>query len=352
MLWHVLARLTRPSACEIVEAALLDLVRSRPDLIAENALLRQQLIILRRSVKKPRVTRGDRLILIVLARLNKLWRNTILIVQPDTLLRWHRDLFRLVWRYKSKLHPIPRIPPGSIALLKQMAVDNLTWGAERIRGELLKLNIHLSKRTIQRYIRLVRAKRPPSQNWKTFLNNHKDTIWACDFLQVYDLLFRPVFLFFILELGSRRCIHVGITRAPTNAWVAQQLREATPWGQRPRYLIRDNDGKFGDIFRVTLSNLGIEDLRLPCYSPDLNAFCERFQGSVRRECLDYVLILDEKHLARIIKEYVAYYNRMRPHQGIGQRIPDRLLEEMRVSGPVVATPVLGGLHHHYYRKAA
>lgn len=174
----------------------------------------------------------------------------------------------------------------------------------------------------------------------------------CDFLQVYDLLFRPIFLFFVIELGSRRCVYVGVTRAPTDAWVAQQLREATPWGQAPRYLIRDNDGKFGEGFRATLSNLGFEDLRLPCYSPDLNAFCERFQGSVRRECLDHIIIWNERHLARIIKEYVVYYNHMRPHQGIGQRIPDLPTGEILATGPVAVLPVLGGLHHHYYRKAA
>ena len=314
-------------------------------------MLRHQLIILRRRVKRPPIHAADRTILIFLSRLNSLWRNALFIVQPDTLLRWHRDLFRWVWWKKSRPKPIPRIPRGAIALLRQMATDNLTWGAERIRGELLKLNIHLSKRTIQHYIRQTRSKLPPSQNWKTFLENHKDAIWSCDFLQIYDILFRPIFLFFILELGSRRIVHVGVTRSLTDAWVAQQVREATPWNAGPRFLIRDNDGKFGEFFRLMLTSRGIEDVRLPCYSPDLNAVCERFQGSVRRESLDHIIIWDERHLARIIKEYVAYYNQMRPHQGIGQSIPERP-PEPKEGGPVEAQPVLGGLHHHYYRKAA
>jgi transposase InsO family protein len=232
-----------------------------------------------------------------------------------------------------------------------MATDNLTWGAERIRGELLKLNIHLSKRTIQHYIRQARSTLPPSQSWKTFLDNHKDAIWVCDFLQVYDILFRPIFLFFILELGSRRVIHAGVTRSLTDAWVAQQVREATPGNTGPPFLIRDNDSKFGQGFRLMLASRGIEDLRLPCYSPDVNAVCERFQGSVRRECLDHIVVFNEQHLRRVIREYVAYYNQMRPHQGIGQSIPDPP-PEPQPGGPVEAKPVLGGPHHHYYRKAA
>jgi putative transposase len=169
-----------------------------------------------------------------------------LIVQPDTLLRWHRELFRLYWKRKSKAHAHkPKVAPETIALIREMAKENRLWGAERIRGELLKQGIHVCKRTIQKYMRRVRTYQPRGQTWATFLRTHAAQIWACDFLQVTDLFFRPLFAFFLIELKSRKVIHVGMTRSPTDAWVAQQLREATPYRQAPKYLIRDNDSKFG-----------------------------------------------------------------------------------------------------------
>ncbi len=170
----------------------------------------------------------------------------LLLSQPETLLRWQRELFRLFWKHKSQAQERkPRLSPETIALIKDMATNNRLWGAERIRGELLKVDIRVSKRTIQKYMRQGRPKRARGQTWKTFLRNHVAEVWACDFLQVTDLFFRPLFAFFILELKSRKVIHVNVTRAPTDLWVAQQLREATPYGQRPQYLIRDNDCKFG-----------------------------------------------------------------------------------------------------------
>ena len=170
-------------------------------------------------------------------------------------------------------------------------------------------------------MRQARPPRPAGQAWATFLRNHAREIWACDFLQVTDLLFRPVFAFFVVELASRRVVHVGVTRAPTDAWVAQQLREATPEGQAPRFLIRDNDGKFGPDFARVAAASGIQVLRTPPRAPRANAVCERFLGSVRRECLDHVLVLGERHLRRVLVEYVRYFNHARPHQGLGQRMP-------------------------------
>jgi transposase InsO family protein len=262
----------------------------------------------------------------------------------------------LYWRRKSRTSTRqPRIAQETIDLIKQMAVENRLWGAKRIRGELKKLGICVSKRTIQRYMRQARKALPPrtsSQTWATFLKNHGHEIWACDFLQVYDLLFRPMFAFFIVELGSRRVVHVGVTRAPSDAWVAQQLREATPFGIGPKYLIRDNDDKFGAQFKRVAA--GIKILKTPVRAPKANAICERFLGSVRRECLDHFLILSERHLRRIVIDYVAYFNQMRPHQGIGQQIPaciDHLSKPEASGKPVVSIPVLGGLHHDYRRAA-
>jgi putative transposase len=262
------------------------------------------------------------------------------------------------WKHKSKAHARkPRLSPETISLIKEMAANNRLWRAERIRGELLKLDIRVSKRTIQKYMRHIRRKRPGGQNWKTFLRNHAvevSGVGACDFLQVTDLFFRPLFAFFLIELKSRKVIHVNVTRSPTDLWVSQQLREATPYGQTPKYLIRDNDRKFGSNFARVAATSGIEVLRTPSRTPRANAICERFLGSVRRECLDHFLILHEKQLSRLLRASILYFNQARPHQGLGQRTPDPpALSAPLPNHPneVIAVPVLSGLHHDYRRAA-
>jgi transposase InsO family protein len=344
-------RWTKPLRTSLPLATLTDLGRSKSKLIAENALLRQQLIILRRQVKRPACTKTDRLLLVLLARIVRTWKQTLLIVQPETLLRWHRELFRLYWKRKSKTAShTPKVAAETIALIREMATNNRLWGAERIRGELLKLGIHVCKRTIQKYMRTVRTKPPRGQKWSTFLRNHAAQVWACDFLQVTDLFFRPLFAFFVVELKSRKVIHVGVTRSPTDHWVAQQLREATPYGQAPKYLIRDNDSKFGSNFLRVATTSGIELLKTPYHAPRANAICERFLRSVRQECLDHLLILHEKQLQRVLNAYVMYFNQARPHQGIGQQIPEqrRSIPSAQDAGnKVIALPVMGGLHHDY-----
>jgi transposase InsO family protein len=332
-------------------ATLTDLGRSKSELIAENALLRQQLIILKRQVKRPACTKTDRVLLVLLARLVRTWNQALYIVQPETLLRWHRELFRLYWKRKSKApsHK-PKVAVETITLIRQMAKDNRLWGAERIRGELLKLGIRVCKRTIQKYMRAVRTQQPRGQTWATFLRNHAAQVWACDFLQVTDLFFRPLFAFFIVELKSRRVIHVGVTRSPSDPWVAQQLREATPFGQVPKYLIRDNDSKFGPCFARVAKTSTIKILKTPYHAPRANAICERFLRSVRQECLDNLLILHERQLQRVLNGYVAYFNQVRPHQGIGQQIPEpsrSALSSHHAGEKVIALPVMGGLHHDY-----
>jgi len=235
-----------------------------------------------------------------------------------------------------------------------MARDNRLWGAERIRGELLKLSMHVSKRTIQKYMRAMRTTRPHGQTWRTFLHTHAQQIWACDFLPVTDLLFRSLFAFFIVELHSRRVIHVGVTRSPTDAWTAQQMREATPFGQSPKYLLRDRDNKFGPSFARVAATSGIKILKTPYHAPRANAICERFLGSVRRECLDHLLILQEKQLQRVLNAYVMYFNQARPHQGMRQQIPEQKAGSVpteHASGKVISFPILGGLHRDYRRSA-
>jgi putative transposase len=226
---------TRPHISSLPLATLTDLGRSKAELIAENALLRQQLIVLKRQVKRPACTKTDRLLLVLLARLVRTWNQALLIVQPETLLRWHRELFRMYWKRRSKTSSHkPKVVAETIALIRQMATDNRLWGAERIRGELLKLGLRVCKRTIQKYMRTVRTQQPRGQKWSIFLRNQAAQVWACDFLQETDPFFRPLFAFFMIELKSRKVIHVGVTRSPTDPWVAQQLREATPMGTHPR----------------------------------------------------------------------------------------------------------------------
>jgi putative transposase len=286
---YLLKRL-KPATVSLPRGGLADSLRSRTELIAENALLRQQLIIVQRAVKRPTLRKRDKFLLIVLASKLRSWKQALLIIQPDTLLRWHRELFRWLWRRKSKAKGRrPRLALETVALVVQMVRENGLWGAERLRGELLKLGIRVSKRTIQRYMRTMHSPRPPGQTWATFLHNHAAQIWACNFVQTYDLFFRAIFVFVIIEQHSRRVLHFGVTRVPSEQWVVQQLKEATAFGAAPRYLIRDNDGKYGSRFSLAAKGCGIEELHLPAHSPNLNAICERFIGSLRRECLDHIL---------------------------------------------------------------
>ena len=346
---QALRRAVKPSE-GLVAGLVFDLTRSRTELLAENALLRQQLIVLRRRAKRPKIRPHERGVMVALAALTRVWRDAMLVVKPETILRWHRQGFRLFWKRKSRAAGTsPRLDADNVALIKRMAIDNRLWGAERIRGELLKLGIRVSKRTVQKYMRAARGPRPWGQSWATFLKNHADQTWACDFLQTYDIFFRPLFVFFIVELGSRRVVHIAVTRSPSAQWTAQQLRNATPFGDAPRFIIRDNDDKFGVDFDRVAKTTGIKVLRSPVRAPKANAVCERYLGSVRRECLDHVIILSERHMLRVLKEHVAHFNCGRPHQGIGQRVPANPVAPSLPcpSRHVVARPVLGGLHHEY-----
>jgi hypothetical protein len=249
----------------VVAGALGDLVRGRPALVAEDACLRQQLVILHRSGKRPRCTPTDRARLVLLGSRVRAWRQALVIGRPETVPRWHRQGFRLLWRQRSRSRssPQPKVAAGTIALIRELAAANRLWGAERIRGELLKRGTRVATTTVQRHLRGARPPRRAAQTWATFLRNHADAIWACDVLPVTGLLFRPLHAFFVIALGTRRVGHVGVTPHPTDAWVAQQLREATPFDQRPRYLIRDRDskgsvGSCGDViaFRVCYGGAG------------------------------------------------------------------------------------------------
>jgi putative transposase len=344
----------RPRPSSIVGGLATDLLRSRAELTVENILLRQQLIVAARKVRRPVLRRHEPTLITLLAAVLPRWRDALLLVKPETVLRWHREGFRWFWRWKSRATKRrgPRITPDVVELIRRMATGNRLWGAERIRGELLKLGIHVAKRTVQRHMRDRRNPAPPrGQNWHTFLRNHR--VWACDFLQVYDVWFRPIFAFFIVDINTKRVVHVGVTRHPTALRTAQQMREATPFGVGPELIIRDNDGKFGADFDRAAGGAGVRVLRTAVRAPLMNSVCERFLGSVRRECLDHVVVLAERHLEYVLKKYCfRYFNVARPHQGLRQQVPvERVLKRRADPMSVVGVPVLGGLHHDY-RAAA
>jgi transposase InsO family protein len=342
-------RWIKPATSVLIIGVLSDLTRSRTDLVVENALLRQQLIVLNRQIKRPQLTNPDRFCLVFLSHFTTFWKQALHIVQPDTLLRWHRELFQIYWRRKSQGKT--KISAETIELIEKMAKENQLWGAERIRGELLKLGIEVSKRTVQRYMPKDRKEHSSNQTWATFLKNQAGNTWACDFTVVNDWLFRQWYIFVVMEFKTRRIIHTGVTKYPTDEWTTQQLREATPWGKGSKYLIRDRDSKYATHFSVVAVSSGIKELKTPYRTPQANGVCERFMGSLRRECMDHILIHDDKHLRQVVNEYTAYFNQERPHQGIDQRIPDQydLTKSKPTKGQVTSKAILGGLHHSYLR---
>ena len=233
-------------------------------------------------------------------------------------------------------------------LIAVMARDNPRWGSERIRGELRKLGIAVSKRSIQRY-RGRGPARPPSQTWRTFLRNHADAIWAADLLTVQTLTFKVLYVLVAVAHGRRELVHVAVTAHPTAAWVWRQAVEATAWGRRPRFLLRDRDSVYGGAFGRRLAALSIEQLLTPVRAPRANAVAERLIGTLRRECLDHLLVVNERHLRAVLTEFAGYYNGARPHRTLGLETP--LPADRPTVGPIRARPVLGGLHHSYERAA-
>jgi len=326
-------------------------LRSRRALVAENLLLRQQLLVAVRVRPHPRLRRRDRVFWVVARRLCAGWRRHLVLVRPETVLRWHRRGWRLYWWWRSGRPPgRPRVPPEVRGLIRRLSEENRLWGTERIRGELLKLGIAVGNGSIRRY-RWRPAPRPPSQTWRTFLRNHAHAIWAADLLTVQTLTFRTLYVLFFITHGRRELVHVAVAAHPTAAWVWRQLMEATAWGSQPTYLIRDRDRVFGGDFAARARVLGIQTLLTPFRAPKANAIAERVVRTLRNNCLDHRLILNEQHLRVVLGEHVAYYNADRPHRSLALAPPTPASRDPAAGGAITARPVLGGLHH-VYRLAA
>jgi putative transposase len=325
------------------------LFRDRSRLALANLALRQQLAILRYKAPRPRLRHAERAFWGTLARVWDQWRSALIVVRPETVLRWHRQGFRYFWRWKSSGRPC--VSPEMIRLIRRMSRENPLWGAPRIRSELLLLGYDLAEATVAKYMTR-RGRRPPSQTWRTFLRNHLRTTAACDFFVVPTATFRLLFCFVILSHARRRILHFNVTAHPTAAWAAQQIREAFPGdGTEPRYLLRDRDGAYGDAFRRVVRSIGIREILTAPQSPWQNPYAERVIGSIRRECLDHSIVLSESHLRRILREYVRYYNQSRPHLSLQRNAPIPRSVEPSALGAVVAVPQVGGLHHRYTRAA-
>lgn len=268
------------------------------------------------------------------------------VVQPETILRWHRAGFRALWRWKSRKRAgRPKIDRGLRELIERMSNENPLRGASRIHGELLMLGFEVAQSTVSKH--MSRGGRPPSQSWKTFLRNHADAISAVDLCAVRTLSFDLLFVFVVLGYGRRQLLWFEVTRHPTAQWLARQITEAFPWSSAPSYLIRDNDRAYGHVFISRLQTMGIRDRPITPASPWQNGVAERLIGTLRRECLDHMIVLGEAHLRQILSVYAAYYNRLRPHMALQKDAP--LRRAVQRIGDVIAIPVLGGLHHQYVR---
>ena len=334
-------------------ATLRDSFRTRAGLQAEVLALRHQLLVLQRRNQKRRLQLSafDRLLWVWLSRIWPDWKSALRIVKPETVIAWHRRGFRLYWCWKSRpRHGRPPVTTEVRELIRRISAANPGWGAPRIHGELGKLGINVSETTVAKY--MVRHRHPQSQTWRTFLSNHVKELVSADFFVVPTATFRLLFVFVILSHDRRRPVHFAVTSHPTAEWTAQQLLQAFPWDTAPRYLLRDRDGNYGKVFRETALGLGIKEVLCAPRSPWQNAYAERLIGSIRRECLDHVIVLHETGLRRVLRSYFEYYAHSRTHLSLEKDTPIPRAVQPPEFGKVVELREVGGLHHRYERRAA
>src|ERR1039457_6593262 len=333
--------------------ALVRLFRHRGSVVLENLVLRQQLTVLKRRDPRPSLSLLDKLFWVAVRRFWSQCKQALIVVSPETVVRWHRTGFRLYWRLISKVRkPNGRrqTPKEVRGLIFRMVRENPTWGAPRIHGELLMLGFDVSERTISRWMR--RAPRNPeaAKRWLAFLKNHREAIAAMDLFTVPSISFRLLYCFFVISHDRRRILHINVTHHPTSTWVIQQLREAFPFEAGPRFLIFDRDSKFSCEVAAAVRALQVKPVRTSIESPWQNGVAERWVESCRHDLLDHVIPLNEVHLKRLLAEYVCYYHDDRTHLGLEKQTPrNRLRSQER--GRVVALPPCGGLHHRYDRAA-
>jgi putative transposase len=328
-------------------------LRTRASLQLEILALRHQLVVLHRTNKKRiRLRASDRVLWIVLSQFWPRWRNCLLLVKPDTVIAWHRKGFRLYWKWKSRRPRIgrPSIPQELRELIRTMSASNFLWGAPRLHAELLKLGIEVSQATVAKY--MVKRRKPPSQTWRTFLENHAKQLVSVDFFVVPTLSFRILYVFLVLAHDRRRIIHFNVTEHPTAECTAAQILQAFPWDKAPRFLLRDRDSIYGAAFRTQAKNMEISEVLTAFRSPWQTPYVERLIGSIRRECLDHVVILNETALRRHMVSYLDYYHGSRCHLSLGKDSPDGREVQPPQMGMIFAVPKVGGLHHRYERRAA
>lgn len=330
--------------------SLVSLFRTRRDLAFENLLLRQQLAVLKEQGVRPQLSQTDRSFWVLVSKLWPKWRDALHIVKPETVIRWHREGFRRHWTRKCRHKGRPGLNPEIKLLIKRISQANPLWGAPRIHGELLKLGIEVSQTTVAKY--LVRVRKPPSQAWRTFLENHAEDIIATDFFTVPTATFRVLFVLVVLSHDRRDILHFNVTESPTAEWAARQIIEAVGLDEVPKYLIRDRDRNFSACFSQKVSTAGLTEVLTAPASPWQNAYAERVIGTIRRECLDHTIVLGERHLRRTVRRYVDYYNSVRTHLSLKKDAPKGRLVQFPNRGAIRSRRHCGGLHHEYYRRAA
>ena len=329
-----------------------DSFRGRAVLQLELLALRHQLATIERTSPRPSLRLADRLLWVILSRILPNWREVLVIVKPETVVGWHRKGFRLYWTWKSRRRRDgrPTVPREARDLIRRMSRENPLWGAPRIHGELLKLGIEVSQATVSKYIK--NLPRPPSQTWLTFLRNHIHCSASMDFFVLPTATFRLLFVLIVLHHDRRRIVHIGVTAHPTATWIKQQMTEAFPWDTAPRYMIRDRDGVYGLEVRARIKAMGIDEVLTAPRSPWQNPYVERVIGSIRRECLDHVIVLSERYLRRVLHAYLDYYHESRTHLSLNKDSPVPRPIQPAETGKVIAFPQVGGLHHRYERLAA
>jgi len=330
-----------------VLAVLVSPFRSKLRLEAENAVLRHQLIVLRRRLHgRARLTNHDRLFFILLYRWFPAIVKVLTIIRPETLVRWHRAGFRGYWRWKSRRRGgRPQIETDLRTLIRRMSTDNPLWGAPRIHGELLKLGFEVAQSSVAKY--MVKRRGPPSQGWRTVLHNHAPEIAAMEFFVVPAIGFDLLYAFVIVRIDRRDLVWVNVTKNPTAESVAPQITEAFPWDEAPGFMIRDRDRIYGGSVTRRLRAMGMRDKPTAPVSPWQNGSAERLIGSVRRECLDHIVVFGEAHLRRVLRFYASYYNKVRTHRSLDKDSP--VSRPVQRTGSIKSFPILGGLHHRYAR---